>query len=54
MYRYGEANDKVLLFSCSTRLLDILEKFLARRGYVFCRLDGSTPGRWGGTSRIQL
>ena len=33
----------VLLFSVSTRLLDILEKFLSRHGYVFCRLDGSTP-----------
>ena len=33
----------MLLFSVSTRLLDILEKFLSRKGYVFCRLDGSTP-----------
>ena len=29
---WHKAADKVLLFSCSTRLLDILEKFLARRG----------------------
>ena len=40
---WKRADDKVLLFSCSVRLLDILEKFLARQGYVFCRLDGSTP-----------
>lgn len=35
--------DKVLLFSHSVRMLDILEKFLIRRGYCFSRLDGSTP-----------
>uniref|UniRef100_A0A1D1YFI4 Putative DNA repair and recombination protein RAD26-like n=1 Tax=Anthurium amnicola TaxID=1678845 RepID=A0A1D1YFI4_9ARAE len=35
--------DKVLLFSYSVRMLDILEKFLIRKGYCFCRLDGSTP-----------
>lgn len=25
------------------RMLDILEKFLIRKGYCFSRLDGSTP-----------
>ncbi|CAA7035167.1 unnamed protein product [Microthlaspi erraticum] len=35
--------DKILLFSCSVRMLDILEKFLIRKGYSFGRLDGSTP-----------
>ena len=25
------------------RMLDILEKFMIRKGYSFCRLDGSTP-----------
>ncbi|KAI3774067.1 hypothetical protein L1987_48610 [Smallanthus sonchifolius] len=35
--------DKILLFSYSVRMLDILEKFLIRRGYSFSRLDGSTP-----------
>lgn len=35
--------DKVLLFSHSVRMLDILEKFLTRKGYSFLRLDGSTP-----------
>jgi superfamily II DNA/RNA helicase len=35
-------NDKVLVFSVSTRLLDILERFMTRHGYVFSRLDGTT------------
>lgn len=35
--------DKVLLFSYSVRMLDILEKLLIRKGYCFSRLDGSTP-----------
>ena len=35
-------NDKVLVFSVSTRLLDVLERFMTRHGYVFSRLDGST------------
>ncbi|WOL07703.1 switch 2 [Canna indica] len=35
--------DKILLFSYSVRMLDILEKFLIRKGYCFSRLDGSTP-----------
>ncbi|KAL3697794.1 hypothetical protein R1sor_011870 [Riccia sorocarpa] len=35
--------DKVLLFSYSVKMLDILDKFLIRKGYSFCRLDGSTP-----------
>ncbi|PWA82501.1 switch 2 [Artemisia annua] len=35
--------DKILLFSYSVRMLDILEKLLIRKGYSFSRLDGSTP-----------
>ncbi|XP_023645518.1 switch 2 isoform X2 [Capsella rubella] len=35
--------DKILLFSYSVRMLNILEKFLIRKGYSFSRLDGSTP-----------
>ncbi|XP_010475003.1 PREDICTED: switch 2-like [Camelina sativa] len=35
--------DKILLFSYSVRMLDILENFLIRKGYSFARLDGSTP-----------
>ncbi|KAK4342339.1 hypothetical protein RND71_038155 [Anisodus tanguticus] len=35
--------DKILLFSYSVRMLDILEKFIIRKGYGLSRLDGSTP-----------
>ncbi|KAF5203379.1 Switch [Thalictrum thalictroides] len=35
--------DKILLFSYSVRMLNILEKLLIRKGYCFSRLDGSTP-----------
>jgi len=35
-------NAKVLLFSYSTRLLDILEAYISSKGYTHCRLDGST------------
>ncbi|KAM7249321.1 hypothetical protein ACFE04_016394 [Oxalis oulophora] len=34
--------DKILLFSYSVRMLDILEKYIIRKGYSFSRLDGST------------
>ncbi|XP_062152558.1 switch 2 isoform X2 [Alnus glutinosa] len=43
MFSWLSEGDKVLLFSYSVRMLDILEKFLIRRGYCFSRLDGSTP-----------
>jgi SNF2 family DNA or RNA helicase len=33
---------KVLLFSYSVKLLDILEKFIKSKGYTFLRLDGNT------------
>lgn len=36
---------QVLLFSHSTRMLDILERFVIRAGHEYCRLDGSTPAR---------
>ena len=34
--------DKVLLYSCSTALLDILEAYVESVGYFYCRLDGTT------------
>ncbi|XP_050207947.1 switch 2 [Mercurialis annua] len=40
---WASQGDKLLLFSYSVRMLDILEKFLIRKGYSFSRLDGSTP-----------
>ncbi|XVF66812.1 hypothetical protein PTKIN_Ptkin10aG0067600 [Pterospermum kingtungense] len=43
MSSWALKGDKILLFSYSVRMLDILEKFLIRRGYCFSRLDGSTP-----------
>ncbi|KAF5481306.1 hypothetical protein F2P56_001968 [Juglans regia] len=43
MLSWASHGDKVLLFSYSVRMLDILEKFLIRKGYCFSRLDGSTP-----------
>ena len=33
---------KVLLFSYSTQMLDILQDFVTRQGYSWLRLDGST------------
>ena len=35
-------NAKVLLFSYSTTLLDILEAYISSKGYTHCRLDGNT------------
>ncbi|GBG70867.1 hypothetical protein CBR_g8167 [Chara braunii] len=36
-------DDKVLLFSRSVKMLDILTQLMDRRGYRYARLDGSTP-----------
>lgn len=33
---------RVLLFSQMTRMLDIIEDYVALRGYAYCRIDGST------------
>ncbi|XP_052207251.1 switch 2 [Diospyros lotus] len=43
MFSWISKGDKILLFSYSVRMLEILEKFLIRKGYCFSRLDGSTP-----------
>ncbi|XP_027191860.1 switch 2 isoform X3 [Cicer arietinum] len=43
LFSWFTHGDKVLLFSYSVRMLDILEKFIIRKGYCFSRLDGSTP-----------
>ncbi|KAA8524350.1 hypothetical protein F0562_010773 [Nyssa sinensis] len=43
MFTWVSKGDKILLFSYSVRMLDILEKFLIRKGCYFSRLDGSTP-----------
>lgn len=41
---------KILLFSNSTRMMDILGHFLKTEGYCFSRIDGSTPAK----TRTQL
>ncbi|KAL5972497.1 hypothetical protein ACLOJK_039301 [Asimina triloba] len=43
MSSWVSQGDKILLFSYSVRMLDILEKLLIRKGYCFSRLDGATP-----------
>eukprot|EP00850_Spirogloea_muscicola_P016449 SM000133S26815 [mRNA] locus=s133:247537:253406:- [translate_table: standard] len=40
---WTSGGDKILLFSLSVKMLDILDRFLIRRGYSFLRLDGGTP-----------
>lgn len=41
---YDNASDKVLLFSHSTKTLDLIESFLRSRGtFIYLRMDGSTP-----------
>ena len=35
---------RVLVFCQMTRMLDILEDYLAFNGYEYCRIDGSTSG----------
>ena len=34
---------RVLLFSASTSMLDIIETFVQTTGYTFLRMDGATP-----------
>ncbi|XP_030852582.1 DNA excision repair protein ERCC-6-like 2 [Strongylocentrotus purpuratus] len=40
---FKRENSKVLLFSCYTQLLDILEMFMKTTSYTYRRLDGKTP-----------
>jgi SWI/SNF-related matrix-associated actin-dependent regulator of chromatin subfamily A member 5 len=39
---YKEGGHKILIFSQMTMVLNILEDYCHLRGYVFCRIDGST------------
>ncbi|XP_049850835.1 uncharacterized protein LOC126324025 [Schistocerca gregaria] len=43
--RWKEERSKVLVFSGSTRMMDILSGFFRRRQLRFARIDGSTPVR---------
>tara|TARA_X000000368_G_scaffold354380_1_gene295851 strand:- start:1005 stop:4130 length:3126 start_codon:yes stop_codon:yes gene_type:complete len=40
--RFHKSNDKVVLFSYSVRLLNVMNEFVKRMGYVHVRLDGGT------------
>ena len=44
LVRLHAGDHRVLLFSQMTRMLDILEDYCAYRGWVHCRIDGSTSG----------
>ena len=41
--KFNKRGDRCLLFSLSTRTLDIIEKFVQSVGYNYLKLDGSTP-----------
>ncbi|XP_029961193.1 DNA excision repair protein ERCC-6-like 2 [Salarias fasciatus] len=47
---YLQKRDKVLIFSLSTKLLDVLESFCLAEGLDFSRLDGSTNSK----QRVQI
>uniref|UniRef100_A0A3Q2PT13 Excision repair cross-complementation group 6-like 2 n=1 Tax=Fundulus heteroclitus TaxID=8078 RepID=A0A3Q2PT13_FUNHE len=47
---YLQKRDKVLIFSLSTKLLDILESYCMAEGLDFSRLDGTTKSR----ERVQI
>ena len=40
---WGEQGHRVLLFSQTKMMLDILESFVASGGYTYRRMDGTTP-----------
>ncbi|CAM9481984.1 unnamed protein product [Ectocarpus sp. 12 AP-2014] len=43
--KFHETRDKVLVFSWSTAMLDVLESFVGAKGYVHRRLDGTTSSK---------
>ncbi len=44
LHEWHSEGSKVLIFSQSTKMLDILERFLSYLDFQFCRLDGSVAG----------
>lgn len=40
---WREQGHRVLLFSQTKMMLDILERFIANGGFPYCRMDGTTP-----------
>ncbi len=44
LHEWHNEGSKVLVFSQSTKMMDILGRFLSYLGFQFCRLDGSVAG----------
>jgi len=44
LIKLKETGSRVLIFSQMTRMLDILEDYMAIKGYLYNRIDGSTKG----------
>ena len=42
---FTRRNSRLLLFSYSTQMLDLIQNFVRSEGYSFLRLDGSTPNK---------
>lgn len=42
---FSRRNSRLLLFSYSTQMLDLIQNFVRSEGYSFLRLDGSTPNK---------
>ena len=42
---FTRRNSRLLLFSHSTQMLDLIQNFVRSEGYSFLRLDGSTPNK---------
>ena len=40
--QYNDANSRVLLFSYSTQMLDLIQNYVRSKGYRYLRMDGST------------
>ena len=55
LHRLRARGDKVLLFCQSTRMLDVLQDYLALRRWAYERLDGSARAeeRWQAVSSFQ-
>ena len=45
LHKFNQRSDRVLIFSYSTKTLDLIENCVKARGYKFLRLDGSTSTR---------
>uniref|UniRef100_A0A3B4AUW0 Uncharacterized protein n=1 Tax=Periophthalmus magnuspinnatus TaxID=409849 RepID=A0A3B4AUW0_9GOBI len=50
LHHYRQQKDKVLLFSLSTKLLDVLESYCMAEGLDYSRLDGNTKSK----ERVQI